>query len=57
MVAYVVDVLTKGFLIQNFDIFVRKLGLIDIYISTQGGVLELVGLAQGRIYPNILSFF
>ena len=45
----VVDVLTKGLLIQNFDFWVSKLGLIDIYVPTSGGVLDLVDLAQGKI--------
>ena len=30
----VADVLSKGLLRQNFDFFVSKLGLIDVYVPT-----------------------
>ncbi|KAA0039591.1 putative mitochondrial protein [Cucumis melo var. makuwa] len=42
----IADVLTKGLLRPNFDFCVNKLDLMDIYVPTQGGVLELVGLAH-----------
>ena len=40
----VADVLTKGHFRQNFYFCVSKLGLIDIYVPTRRGVLEIVGL-------------
>ncbi|KAA0025813.1 Beta-galactosidase [Cucumis melo var. makuwa] len=40
----VADVLTMGLLKPHFSLCVSKLGLIDIYVPTLGGVLELVGL-------------
>ena len=43
-----VDVLTKELLRQSFDSCVSKLGFVDIHIPTWDGVLELVGLVQGK---------
>ena len=53
----VANVLTKGLLIPNFDFCVSKLGLIDIYVPTRRGVLELVALAHWGIFPKCLFPF
>ena len=60
----VANVLTKGLLIPNFNFCVSKLELIDIYVPTWGGVLELVILVLivfmerlGEDFPYFLNLF
>ena len=40
------DTLTKGLVLQNFDLCVSMLGLYDIYVQSCGGVLEIISLGH-----------
>ena len=53
----IVNVLIKRLLKPNFNFCVSKLCLIDIYVPTWEGMLELVGLVLKSIYGKIMGRF